>query len=231
MRRRRKRFTWFPINPTVSGLSQPEAVTWFHQTQQVVLDFETGQSAFQTAIEILPDDTLQTSDQDQGVSLRDLVEGQEYVVERIVGKVWGAAEQAPTSDDNAWKTIIVGMGIAVLPYGDDGELELAPEDYNPLRADNAQNPWMWRRTYTLWNNLVPEINTLGPTAVQNDGPEYGFVDVKSVRRVRREQRLTMCVAVDTMEILGDGDTVEFAWGYDFRVLGAMRKASNKSTFK
>jgi len=230
MRKRRRKFNWFPINPTMSGIESPRAVTWFHQSSQITLDLELGDSAFLTAVEVLPDGTQQSSTQDEGTSLRDLVEGQEYVIERIVGKVWGAIEQDDTQDDS-WKTAIIGMGLAILPYADDGGLTLEPEDYNPLSADNAQNPWMWRRTWTMWNNTQPNLHTLGPTNIQNDGPEYGFVDVKSVRRVRREQRLTMCVAVDTMEIVGNGTVAEFAWGYDFRVLGAMRKARNSSTFK
>lgn len=236
MRKRKRQFTWIPVLPTVVERSEGpnEAVTWFNQQTGIVLG-EPGR-AFLSAINILPDhlDTYDPAQPDQA-SLRDIVEGQDYVVERIVGKIWGSvgpASGAPS--DNDWLNLIIGAGIGVMPYDDNDTLSLSDDEIDPLLQGNSGNPWQWRRTWTLWNMTTNAgISAgLGPTSIQNDGPEYGFVDIKSVRRIRREERLTLVVSVHLMEGLGVGAASNiFNWGYDFRVLGAMRKAHNKSDFK
>lgn len=227
MRRRIKRkYTWLPILPTDVGEGVPGA-SWFHNT---VLVDPAQDTAFTQAVEITYDETVTDAGSEGDNTLRDRVEGQEFIIERIVGKVWAAVAQDTTSD-NAWRVAIAGFALAVLPTTNTGQQVLQESDFNPLVADNMDKSYMFRRTSTLWNNAQPQNGLLGPTNMQNDGPDYGFVDARSVRRVHRDERIYAIFSVQFMENIGTPTETEWSYGYDLRILGAMRKAKNTSAFK
>jgi len=238
-RKRRSRFNWFPVNPTFIG-EGTTPFTWYRT--ELNLSPVVGTGSDPLAVPLLQDQDQQTGQSDAGISLRDRVEGKDYAVERVVGKVWGAVsqDQADSSGEYVASQIIVGMGFAVLPVNDNsGQPDLDTAEYDPLNADNSGAPWMWRRTWVLYNNLAsPEPFFTGPTNIGSYGSvaDGGHVDIKSVRRVRREQRLFWCVSSSVLRTFNnDGTSVPISValdvGYDIRVLGGMRRAQNNSTFK
>lgn len=235
--RRKQRYTWFPINPTFIG-ENSTPWTFYYGTSEVPAVI--GGTPTIVAVPILQDQDQQTGQSDDGISLRDRVEGKDYALERVVGKVWCSLSQLTADGVGEYTATqaLVAMGLAILPVDDNtGQPSLNDRDYDPLVADNSAAPWMWRRTWLLYNNLAtPSPIFTGPTNIGSYGSvmDGGHVDVKSARRVRREQRLFWCLSVVTIGTTGSGDvpvSQDISWGYDFRVLGAMRKARNESTFK
>lgn len=242
MRRRRKqRYTWFPTNPTLGAEATVGSVgvnyfddIWVGNSVQLGEPFATD---VQFTEPLLLDDTPQAGivqPETPQWTLRDLVEGQSYVTERIVGKIWVSRTQ-DAGETVTDVPLIIGVGIAVLPTDDaTGTADLANIDLDPLLQQNSGNPWMWRRTWILGQNgtagLDPEFPAsnwqMGSVA---DGPH---VDVKSKRRVSREQRLFIICSVGTMGLaIAGGDSATGHFGYDLRILGAMRRARNTSSFK
>lgn len=233
-RRRRARYTWFPQDPTfyAYGEGDFEAATYYWTNLN--LENQQGEAQEVLATPIVPDQTAQDYDTAlEDLTLRDYVEGQDYLAKRVVGKVWGSLGQ---DSESRTLSVILAMGLAVLPVNDETNTPIGGEsDYDPLNVANSMNPWMWRRTWILGNLLHPNIthfypNNLGAYGSVMDG---GHVDVKSARRITREQRLFHCCTARILEDqTGAGlnsATVQF--GFDLRVLGAMRKHRNRSTFK
>jgi len=238
MRRRRKnRATWLPIIPTVyEGTEGAEAlVTWYETT----ITFPTGTpSPGDTAIQAFPltfDDSFEQEAQTSTASLRDRVEGQDYVLDRIVGQVW-MAQEFSQSRINSW---IGCIAFGVFPTSDNGGIALPPEEYNPFFSANAAQPWIWRRTWRLnspgyWG--LPRNPPLGgfptSTAGYSGIREGGFVDTKgSRRRIRKEHRLFIVAAAGVIQESTVGEEPnELLFGYDLRLIGGMRRASNVSSF-
>lgn len=240
MRKRRgPRAAWFPIIGTVFNENDRDQ-TWF----DVILTTASGTAAagdrysaggstvFSTVLTL--DDTPDVDAPDTGSSLSDFVQGQEYRLERLVGKSYGAIRQAATDNVNV---AILGIGFAILPVQDASTTTPAmlEDDYNPLNASNAQAPWIWRRTWLLANNLGGNVFYY-PQSTSGHGSlgDGGHVDTRGARRrIRREQRLFMCVAASVVDP-GLGDQLESSnihVAADLRVLGMMRRATNQSTFK
>lgn len=239
MRRRKSRYTWFPVNPTFIG-ENPNPKTYYFGDSEVSPTIGTGIQII--AVPVLQDQDQQTGQTDAGISLRDRVEGKDYALERIVGKVWASVSQdvADGAGEYTNTAVLVAMAFAILPVDDStGQPALNDADYDPLNADNSGAPWMWRRTWVLYNNLAtPNVDFTGPTNIGSYGSvmDGGHVDIKSVRRVRREQRLFWILAMDSIArfVNGSADIPivnRVQWGYDLRVLGGMRRARNQSTFK
>lgn len=246
-RRRRARPTWFPVLGTSGGEDLPSTVFATERTiGPGALAFATQTCEF---TEILDDNDTSEA---ETASLRDRVEGKDYAITRIVGKIWAAAQQyTPVISEGELaeavpEFIVWCAGLAILPVDSSGVPEESDTDYNPLLSANSAKSWMWRRTWTLWNNLAEAATPdptqplyTGPTNVANVGSgtwDAGHVDAKSRRRVRKEERLFLITGVyignivdATGESVGTTNTVySISWGYDFRVLGGMRKSHNKS---
>lgn len=244
-RRRSRRYTWFPIFGTDYETAPPAQgeVTFYHDAGNLSLSAPVaiGQLGNIIAIPLLRDSDIDSDTVGEQISLRDRVEGKDYFVERVVGKTWAALKQEQAgSEEEIGAAVIVATAFAVLPVNEAGQPAQPGEQYSPLRANNSAQPWMWRRTWTLWNNLALDLGGnfyTGPTNVASYGSvaDGGHIDIKSVRRVRREERLFIIAqaallqnaAGNTSEI---NTSMEIVWGYDVRVLGAMRRARNQSTF-
>lgn len=224
MRRRRKKYTWMPVIPTALGPEIPGA-SWYDGSAVVNIT-DPGQ-IYSAAFNIVPDDTINADEVVQETTLRDAVEGQEYVVERVVGRVWGAVSQQ--DEPETWLRCLIGIGIAVMPYEDNDTLALNDASIDPLGASNSDGSWMYRSIWPIFNNSNPEA-ILGPTNIANCGPDYGFVDTRSVRRVHRNERLTIVFSFHCMDLVTPGAAATINFGYDLRVLGAMRKAQGQSTY-
>lgn len=247
MRRKRgSRGTWLPVLPT--ALTQSEGgtqyATWYEDSYSMV-GFNNSYNGDAVAVPLIPDFTPQDANLtgQQDITLRDLVEGQDYVLKRTVGKVWATINnQAGSAGDFPLSPYIFCLALAVLPVQDDNQsIPAMPNaDFCPLNSQNSQQPWLWRRTWILQNTLNATQQTVDfPAYGAQSTWQYGSIadgghlDTKVQRRVRKDQRLFI-VAQAGQLLFGDGGTElpsSFRWGYDLRFFGAMRKANNKSTFK
>lgn len=246
MRRyRRNRPTWFPVLGTDSGDGLPAGTTnQFYNN--IPAGTETYTIGPTEVVELLRDEDVDENATNQ--SLRDRVEGKDYAIARIVGKVWGGLNQyAPETTapgETVAQIVTICAAMAVLPVDNQGNPEGIEDDYNPLYARNSAKPYMWRRTWTLYNNLVVGVepgiagapySMTGPTNIENcgvglmDGPH---VDCKSKRRVRKEERLfllqTWQLQATSSASSATNAASYFHFGYDLRILGGMRKSRNKS---
>lgn len=174
--------------------------------------------------------------------------GNEYFIRRIVGKLFASTNVA--ADSNAASAYLLGVGIFIARAGDADQgagLENLPinasnaagaiDNYSPLRTENIREPWIWRRTWVLGRSgqaasqfgqhQFPST-TAGYGSIQ-DGPH---IDAKTARRVRDGERLWL-VAASRNYVLNEVATTNpggIEIYLDYRVLGAMRKAHNRSAF-
>lgn len=235
MRRRRgNRATWFPIVPTTYGETLP-GVTWYEQQAAFPSQAVPGDTSI-IAFPLTLDETVETPGVN-GASLRDYVEGQDYLLQRVVGKVWMGI--IPADGDSS---LLEGVGccaLAVLPSDDNGSPAIPAEEYNPLFSQNAAQPWIWRRTWrlddpSLWATTAAGNGPPGFTGYYGSNMDGGHLDAKTKRRVVKEHRLYIVFAMGCIQNSGDspGGNPEGTWyfGYDLRVLGTMRRGKNKSSF-
>ena len=130
-----------------------------------------------------------------GAGLRDEVEGQSWLLKRLVGNIFCQYVNADGNSDPSqfWRQALVTAGFFVSRNIDSiqGEPDLDYDEYDPMFLDNITNPWIWRRSWILSN---PEGNVVRddfPIANSNyvgdaSGPH---IDSKVKRRILREQRL------------------------------------------
>lgn len=230
-RARRSRGTWLPPTPTVLG-ENPNAVTWFQGTLTVQNALGADDQA---AIPLITDETLNPGEgQLGGRTLRDIVEGQSYVLQRAVGKFWGALGQDADIDVGR---VILCAALAVLPVDDASPSSPAmdAQDWHPLYVQNAMAPFLWRRTWVLSNNVHSSNQFFYPnsTAAYGSVADGGNIDTKgTARRIDKEQRLFLLLGVQVLESLGVGvEIANIGYGYDLRFFGALRKSRNRSSFK
>lgn len=238
-RKRRKRGTWFPVLSFPLTNFGPEATF-------DIRDFYVSPTPSRNliAIPVIPDQTVDTeAATDAAFTLRDAVEGQSYVLDRLVGKIqWSVAQRAPSNEtSSAWQNIICCTGFAILgvrnEIGDQGSPELPSAEWDPLLAANSDKPWIWRRTWVLANNAAATGQFNDPlfsapannaffSSIQ-DGPH---IDSKSKRRVGRNERLFMIHSVmpaDGQDLEVDDEAIARV-NADLRVFGHLVKQRNTS---
>lgn len=241
-KRRRNTATWFPVNPTFFQEGGPALVPF-----ETTFNFPANVSVGDTQIFPYPltlDGTPSVSLQDDGSSLRDYVEGQDYLLQRVVGKVWAGIDFTADSDDGVTEALAC-VALAVLPNqsGTQGP-DLDPEEYNPFWAQNAQQPWIWRRTWRLSNPnsnaydsttqvsvWTPEVTWPARTSGYTGLHEGGHLDSKVKRRITKEHRLYIIAGLMALNESGSESTsTAWSFGYDLRILGSMRRGRNPSSF-
>lgn len=92
-------------------------------------------------------------------------------------------------------------------------------------------------------DVIPNVGPLPSPAAPRTNMQYGsvadgpHVDVKSVRRVGNDERLWLIVAVRTLDTLYTGGRTPtinanagLGFWFDYRVLGQLRRARNRSNF-
>lgn len=187
-------------------------------------------------------------------SLRDFTEGQDWLCKRIVGKLFLGT--TPTlgldswSDTEYWPRLRVAAGFFVARALDDDQAspDLTAEEIDPFGGLNIQNSWMWRRTWVLDNpNATYPLNTGGAEAIllglgtisnrdfdMESGPHF---DVKSRRRIKREERLWFTIAAQGMGIIPDNSVTAASnlqtrctFNLDYRIFGKMMKGKPSPTF-
>lgn len=234
MRRRRgRRATWFPVIGV--GTTPGEQIT----LDSVEYTVDVLGTANVDARVVIPDGSAYLdTDVTQDHTLRDYVEGQTCIIERIVGKiVWQAFQFSPPNEDTTAGAIACCTAFAVLPAGRDGTPDIPSNEYDPFLTNNSAQPWLWRRTWVLGNNLAetdvgvgfytnPASNEFFASVA--DGPH---IDTKGTKRaIRREQRLYQINSVRGMTDVSSMDGAARCTT-DLRVIGRMVKSTNRSTFQ
>lgn len=243
-RRRRNNGAWFPVLPTVYG--EGERGVTFDQVSFYGSDTGGIPAGSRIGIQAVPltlDETItpDIASGSTGASLRDIVEGQDCIIDRVVGKV--AVSVSTVGSLDLIQRCIAGAALAILPVDETSQEtpDLTFDEYDPFIADNSQAPWMWRRMWWLGNGynfgILPNSAVFPPNNVQGYGDRDSgpHLDTKGVkRRITKEQRLFIVFAAYTLNDISDSpgqgnNSVTFF--YDVRIHGAMRKAHNRSTFK
>lgn len=207
----------------------------------------------QVVTALIPDFTQQHSPGtlQVGESLRDYTEGQDWFCRRIVGKlpISCAAFDTTVTADDAWPTVMVTAGIFVAraSSSDPGLPDSSQLELDPQALQNIQQPWIWRRTWWLGAAQVP-ASSRGSSPPQwsamlpNSNQEFGSlgdgpnVDAKTMRRIKRFERLWFSISAFgwlpgySLATTEDENQPLVYWSADLRVLGAMRRAHNRSTF-
>lgn len=183
-----------------------------------------------------------TSTQLSGPSLRDITEGQTWRLNRIVGQLHVDVQESNDQVGNTtWPKVQIAAGFFVARQADSDPTlpDLTFDEIDPLNVNNAQNSWIWRRSWILSRPLasnvgfaqVPGSNCWLP---EGSGP---FIDSKVKRNVLKEHRLWFVLGA----IGWDGTSVEYnpASGFlqpyvdfnlDIRLHGQMIRAKNSPTF-
>lgn len=226
-RRRRNKATWLPISPTYWGEGQV-GTTFYETTTTFPVDVTNGDTVL-TYYPLVLDETTEPDSGAEGTSMRDVVEGQEYILDRLVGTCWVKSDARDTARG---VRIIACFAVAVLPVDDLAENTpaLDPVDFNPLLATNAMSPWLIRKCWILSTNADPGFSY--PTSSGFSFSPSQNLDTNGVkRRIRREQRLFAICAAGMLSHTTDVETTITTFGSDLRALGHMVRAKNTSTFK
>lgn len=229
-RKRRNQGAWLPIIPsTYEGGAE---VTVYDTQFSLPLPVTIGDSTIATT-PLTYDDSAEGQTSGAIESLRDKVEGQDYLLKRIVGKVW--MDLGAVSEDSQLVDGIGCIAACVLPTDDAGAPSIPAEEYNPFFTQNAMQPWLWRRTWKLARAYTPGVQpwTYPPSTAHYHGSmDSGHIDTKGTfRRITKEHRVFLVAAFMALGVVGEGtDAAPISWGCDVRLYGQMRKARNNSSF-
>jgi len=216
-KRQRRKYAWFPTVGT-DGIVDNDNISGR------VFGLAALASGAQDVViaPLIPDVPLEGDDIDvnAGGQLAQAL-GQEYLLERIVGKVFIGvvgdrnANQNPTT----WSAVLVGVGIFVArandtdvgggqntPIGSATTMERV-ENYSPLSEELIREPWLWRRTWVLGNpaNDYRDANNIAAneipyTVFPPSTAHYGSVmdgphiDARSNRRIGNDERLWLAIS-------------------------------------
>lgn len=173
--------------------------------------------------------------------------GNEYVIERIVGKLFVGVTNTNGTSGGTCAYVKAGIFVARADANSDnvpvGDPTSQSENYSPMSAANTGEPWMWQRGWLLGGPSVdPSGNNpfgFSATSMRNNITDRGtmhegpHLDIKSVRRVRGDERLFMAISAMAFEPRQDAAgasslTIDFFT--DLRVLGALRRPRNGGAF-
>lgn len=129
-----------------------------------------------------------------GPSLRDVVQGQTWRLNRIVGKVnVDVTEDNTTVQGNTWPLVEVAAGFFIARQADsDATLpDLTFEECDPLHVRNVQNPWIWRRSWLLSRPLASNqgYSALPCSNLWMSDEAGCHIDSRMKRLISREHRL------------------------------------------
>jgi len=165
------------------------------------------------------------------------VENSGYRLRRIVGKIWCRYDQV--DDSIIPRQLVVTAGIIVRRSDDQTGASLAllsgnPRFLSPGEIENAGDPWIWRRSWILGQQIPPQGSLIGPQPQDNysglgpcsgslDGPH---VDQKTARLVGPEERLFLDVSATVVVVGVDQEAVGSVTVItDLRCLASMRTSA------
>lgn len=246
MRKRRQRVTWFPNTGTHP--SEASAVSGI----AFALNYTDAPTNLTGVLPLTFDYPQEGSDLDPTVDSLSEIVGSEYILKRVVGKMFVHLETS--LEDQATEAILFGAGLFVAradsingpngansPIGTPAQID---SNYGPLAVDTVREPWIWRRTWILGNSsaivhqttggIVPGTAALFPPTTAGygsvaDGPH---VDAKVQRRVSQDDRLWLAVSARKypLSAVDPQFAVNVRGYFDYRILGSLRKAKNSSAF-
>lgn len=247
MRRRRTKGTWLPNVGT--AINEEET----YQGRQFTLTLVAGPNNSATAISPLTFDVEFGEDADPSTttSMADVI-GRDYVLQRIVGKLFLERQVAASAGIDPSAAVLVGAGFFVARQNDSGSgggvdtpigsasaIERR-DNYSVLDADNVREPWIWRRTWILGvgqqkSNVVAGLFEAGNYPCSNvyygsvaDGPH---IDSKVKRRIGQDNRLWFGVsAMPYPAGAAVAANIVVRGNLDYRLFGSIRKARNSSAF-
>lgn len=174
MARRRRKYTWFPT----LGTDLPNTNDWCGRS--FFQDVDPGGNLVAGVHPLVPDIPLEGGDVTQ---IQQSLE-QEYVIERIVGKVHATLIPQDTPEGGfvglqqiaaarvtcgffvARANSDVTVGDANLPVGGGGVPGPGSgqsAEYNPAHVKQIREPWIWRRTWILSQSGQVQINSPAQT--------------------------------------------------------------------
>lgn len=253
MRRRRKGspYRWFPTAGTTVGSGEEQmSFSWYGPGNINPQPAQFTPPSLGVDINYFPlvrDEYMSEAfGTQQGASLRDYVEGQDWILKRLVGSVFvGVGAVGDSSTGEFWQNVKVTCGIAVARAKEtNGEvIDLDPIDYDPDAMDNSADSWVWRRSWML---SKPVQSGEGPPATfgyiwPQTNAGYGdirsgpHIDSKVARRITRELRLWFiyrCMGWNgaqaaTLDEPSNQPPVSIL--ADIRCLGAMRRGRTTKT--
>jgi len=257
-RKRRTKYTWLPNfgTGTPVGGNNYEGNMRFGQ-----LLVKRDAAPYVGIIAVLPDAPPENFD-GSSTNLSNAINS-EYVLRRIVGKLFVTYRQS--NEDWTLGSVapipqgaIVTAGFFVARASDvsqadpeaypvgfvDGNSVADFNNYSPQARDTVREPWIWRRTWLLGNNMDKSLTD--PTLVgQNPGyaafpscnMKYGSVadgphiDAKTIRRVGNDERLFFAMATQSINATStppDNGAIDYV--LDVRYLGALRRPRQRGAF-
>lgn len=241
IRRRRPRVAWFP---TFGGARIPEAQSSPFPGIEFELDVDTSLPNGDVFVDAVPltFDTSQSAVEAQGSptdkTLRDIVQGNEWRLRRIVGKCFLNCA-GYTQGDTVATLADVALGFIVCKTYDDGVPITDFTEVNPLSQESMEDPWIWRRRWLLSAN-GDLVNTAQLTAdVTNNAAYWGYpasnvrygsvldgphIDAKSNRTIHRSERLFAVLAARKFNNGGAINYRDFVVRglLDYRLLGSLK---------
>jgi len=238
-RKRRTRYTWLPNTGTGGPAADIQDTTNGRDFGSLGLPAD-GTTAV-SILDLLDDDATE----DLAAGPLGPIINSEYFIKRIVGKLFVNIEQ--TTDIATAKAALVGAGIFVARAEDSdsgtplpiGALTTpqAVDNYSPLRQETIREPWIWRRTWILSNQTSTQGSTgenLFPQTTAGYGSvlDGGHIDAKTARRVGNDDRLWAIIAIRNypLNVVSAAGAITVRAYIDYRVLGASRRARNRSAF-
>lgn len=255
-KRRRKRGTWFPNVGTAGLENDPDdddSGRWF----QLICNNGVSTTVVSDLTFDKPFEDELDSDNQTGRSLSDII-GSEYILRRIVGKVFCHRDQFSSAAETLAVLVTCGFFVArsedtstetagdPKPIGANTLTELR-ENYSPAAVSTVREPWIWRRRWILGNQRLTANQTIvvssGVAAFPPTNAGYGSVmdgphlDAKTIRRVGQDDRLWFVVSARQLSanwadpFNSDASTpVGVGVHLDYRLFGSLRKAKQQGRF-
>lgn len=238
MRKRKVKVVWLPQD-LENRLGQAPLVASSGTTSSTILHFFTGNplgdSATTEEIPLVHDFTGPIGTGaglgDAELSLADIASSG-YRLRRIVGKLSFAAQQIAAADSTTATIFHLTAGIIVRRINRSGQSEASvsggaqQEDINVASLDNTMDPWIWRRSWNIANQLGVDPNQLSYPESNDkygggvmDGPH---VDAKTARIIGPEERLFLDVTVEGINGASQGPPGAIIMIGDIRCLGSLR---------
>lgn len=255
--RRRKRFTWLPVNGSapVAEASPNDLTSDLYDVLIVNGDFTQRTVVYPlTCDHILQPAELTTLDTIGEVA------GTAWFLERLVGRIDGAYSTAiATIGTNTYiPNARVGLGFFVARadmVDDNFPLGYAQTDvnqaFNPLNPSTQREPWLWHRTWVLGirNNVGSALNAanLAYSVANVDYPiagaigsfgsstANGTIDAHSNRLIASDCRLYAAVGVQGQTFQPEAAVTatnfgSFFFALQYRILGQLRRPTSTGTF-
>lgn len=249
-RKRKQRYIWLP-NRYAEWTDASATPTNVHSGS---IPVGGGNDPYLQIVPILLDSNVEDTDVEvtdpTNVTIADIVQSNEYYIKRICGNFW-CAMRADDGSGSATPPFaaLVSMGLFISRVDSSNHMLPAGAtagafgNFDPQHPDTAREPWIFIRHWILgnsnnytvhgaiWSSSYARAN---PNNWVSDNRTTGSgIDQKTSRRVSSDERLFMALScrnwppgnVNTQTYDGNVD-----FSYQFRVLGALRKAKNSGRF-